>query len=170
MGALAEHVGRYLPPSKPKHAVARFVAQMNRVVNGLGCSSTQLMNPHGMAQKGHLSCAADIIKLSRRAMEWDVFRAIVKKKSFHEPRNWLPWRNTNQLLGTCDSLEIDGLKTGWVPGISSKSKRTVEGTNGLPIHGCLASTVVLNGERFFFVVLGSAGKVERFTDSKVLMR
>lgn len=46
-----------------------FVAQMNQRAAELGMTRTHFVNPHGLEEEGHYSCAEDLVKMGRHAIE-----------------------------------------------------------------------------------------------------
>lgn len=72
--------------------IARFVAEMNRLVKKVGITrdsppSTYFMSPHGMGHERNLSCALDIAHFSREAMKIRLFKKIVKSTKYTAEAN-----------------------------------------------------------------------------------
>ena len=68
--ALAEHAAGSVPA---------FVARMNRKAEQLGLAVTRFRNPCGLDAEGHVSSAADLLRLSRAAMANVEFARIVSQ-------------------------------------------------------------------------------------------
>lgn len=66
--ALAEHLGGN---------VDSFVASMNQRAKELGCQNTNFVNPNGLHDPNHYSCAYDIALIFRQAMQHDLFLQII---------------------------------------------------------------------------------------------
>jgi D-alanyl-D-alanine carboxypeptidase len=91
---------------------------MNALANQLKMTRTRFVNPHGVDQNVKplpYSCAEDVARLTRYAMNRASFRFYVSQKerqiSFQRGNRKLSYllRNTNELVGT---RGIDGVKTG----------------------------------------------------------
>ena len=126
-------------------SVDAFVARMNERAVELGLAQTTFANPHGLDAENHLSSAADILTLTRRNLEYPLFREIVSQASITVGGH--PLRNTNRLLGTLAGA--DGVKTG---------------TTDLAGQ-CLVASVTRDGHRLLIVILGSR---DRYADARAL--
>ena len=159
--ALAEHLGgRFAAPdTRPSlpDPLDAFVAEMNRTAEQLGMQATHYCNPHGMTAEGHLSTAADLLRLVHAARQVPSFRDYVTTRQHgctvtggSGTRRNVLWKNTNHLL----AIEgYDGVKTG-----------TTEAAGA-----CLVSSGRRTQE-FLVVVLGSATSDARYVDSRNLFR
>ena len=74
-----------------------------------------MMNPHGMHKMGNLSSASDMVRITAECMKSQLFREIVRKKSY-VGQAWVggslksyDWQNTNKIL---DPDFCIGAKTG----------------------------------------------------------
>ncbi|MGZ4985781.1 MAG: D-alanyl-D-alanine carboxypeptidase family protein [Chthoniobacterales bacterium] len=120
---LADHVGRAITSIVPATngnagPVGIFVSQMNALAKTLHMDRTHFVNPHGIdanVKPLPYSCAYDLARLTRYAMERAGFRFYVSQKerqiSFNragKSHNYM-LRNTNELLGT---EGVEGVKTG----------------------------------------------------------
>jgi D-alanyl-D-alanine carboxypeptidase len=120
---LADHVGRAItsivPPTNEKaDSVGVFVGQMNALAKNLRMERTRFVNPHGIdanVKPLPYSCAYDMARLTRYAMERAGFRFYVSQKerqiSFNRAGKTQSYvlRNTNELLGV---EGVEGVKTG----------------------------------------------------------
>lgn len=158
--ALAEHFGKRFAKDAPKNADPHdlFVAEMNRTAKRLGMKNTQYRNPHGLTARGHLSSAADLLRLAHAATRNPAFRKYIRTRqhgcTVEGPggykRNVL-WKNTNRLLG----IEgYAGVKTGTTSAAGA----------------CLVSMGRRKNDDLIVVVLGSAASASRYTDSRNLYR
>ena len=71
--ALAEHLGG---------TVDAFVERMNARAEELGCKNTHFVNPNGLHDPNHYSCAYDIALMFRQAMQHDLFLTIISTKDY----------------------------------------------------------------------------------------
>lgn len=159
--ALAEHFGPRAAGAEPTDEVAAydlFIQAMNAKAKELGMTGTGYRNPHGLTADGHVTTAADMVKLARAAMKQPLLRQVVATSRYGctldsvdgYQRN-VVWKNTNRLLGW---EGFDGVKTG---------------TTG-PAGACLVSSGSRDGRRLIIVVLGAASSDSRYVDSRNLYR
>lgn len=160
--ALAEHFGARCDPPEGKKdeadPLARFVAEMNRTAAKLEMKQTHYANPHGLSAKGHVSTAADLLKLAFTALQDERFGAYVNTPQHGcqligpsgYQRN-VVWKNTNQLLKIDN---YDGVKTGTTDGAGA----------------CLVSRSRRGDDQLLMVVLGSTSSDARYVDSRNLYR
>ncbi|WP_447975351.1 D-alanyl-D-alanine carboxypeptidase family protein [Nitrospira sp. Kam-Ns4a] len=128
--AAAEHVGG---------SEEGFVALMNRKAAAMGLQDTHFSNACGFDAPTHYSTAADLAKLTEKALQDPVFRAFVREKyevisAVNANRSYL-LRNTNRLLGAVPGVE--GVKTGF----TSQAGR------------CLVAKVSQDGKELLLVLL-----------------
>jgi D-alanyl-D-alanine carboxypeptidase (penicillin-binding protein 5/6) len=158
--ALAEHFGTRLAPPNKKYASSydAFIGAMNQAAQELGMDTTHYENPNGLPEKGHQSCAGDLLKLTYASMQLPLFceyvstprRGCTVEGPGGYKRNLL-WKNTNKLLG----IEgYDGIKTGT--------------TNAA--GACLVSQSSRGGKPLTIVVLGATSSDGRYVDSRNLYR
>jgi D-alanyl-D-alanine carboxypeptidase len=160
--ALAEHFGsRFEPPkrrSNENDAVARFVAEMNRMAEKLKLTETRYQNPNGLPEKGHVSSARDLVRLTCAARQFPLFRECVASRQ-HEAavssrdgaRRKLVWKSTNRLLAIAG---YTGVKTGYTKGAGS----------------CLVSSGERGSDSLVVVVLGAPSAAAAVADSRNLYR
>lgn len=127
--AVAWHIG-----GDEKH----FVAMMNERSGTLGLKDTQFANPCGFDAPGHYSTAADLAKLTERALQQPIFsmmvRTLVRDIRTVDGRRQLMIHSTNELLKDPD---VNGVKTGY----TSKAGR------------CLIASMFKDGHRLLLVGL-----------------
>jgi len=160
--ALAEHLGPRFDAveagDSPDDPLPRFVAEMNRTAEALDMSATTYKNPHGLTEAGHVSTAADLLKLARAAMQLESFREYVSTpqrgctvRGAEGYRRNMLWKNTNQLLSIDGYL---GVKTGTTDAAGA----------------CLISCGRRGDDELLMVVLGSQSGAARYTDTRNLFR
>ncbi|HTI49630.1 MAG TPA: D-alanyl-D-alanine carboxypeptidase family protein, partial [Planctomycetaceae bacterium] len=159
--ALAEHLGKRFEPATRKGAdepLARFVAEMNRTAKRLEMSATRYVNPNGLPEKGHVSSARDLVRLTVAARRHALFREIAATRQHNVEvvgrdgkRRTLTWKNTNRLLAIAG---YSGVKTGYTRSAGS----------------CLVSTGERGKDSLIVVVLGAPSAAAAVTDSRNLYR
>lgn len=94
-------------------SVAGFARMMNLEAWRLGCRNTHFVNPNGLQNPDHYTCAYDMALIARRAMQIPEFRKIVDTKYYlWRGKEWTSYlSNLNQLLWTYPGA--NGVKTGW---------------------------------------------------------
>jgi D-alanyl-D-alanine carboxypeptidase (penicillin-binding protein 5/6) len=116
----------------------RFVAKMNERAGTLGLKDTHFANACGFDASGHYSTAADLAKLTERALQQPIFsmmvRTLVRDIRTVDGGRQLVLQSTNELL---KDPEVNGVKTGY----TSKAGR------------CLIASMFKNGHRLLLVGL-----------------
>ena len=90
-----------------------FVERMNEKAAAIGMTSTHFMNPHGLEEDGHYSCASDLCIMGRYAMEHYPFirRAVITRSIDVTPGGYeLTLYSTDDLMERYEGLR--GIKTG----------------------------------------------------------
>ena len=96
-------------------SVEAFVELMNNKAVELGLTHTHFANPHGLNEPGHYSCALDMCKMGRYAMEnYPFIRDAVRTRTLSISPGGHPvtLESTDQLMDYYDGLL--GIKTGWL--------------------------------------------------------
>ncbi len=153
-------------------SIPAFIEEMNKRAAELGMEQTGYANPHGLDAAGHHTTAYDLYLLTRKAMEYPLYREIVSTASITipatnaaEPRELL---NSNALLAE----ERYGGAYYYSNNIGGKT-----GTTG-GAGNCLTS-VSQSGDRTLYAVILGAETVEydngsivrfAFTESRDLFR
>ena len=126
----------------------RFVAMMNERARQLGLKDTKFANPCGFDASGHYSSAADLAKLTERALQQPFFsmmvRTLVRDISTVDGAKRISLRSTNELLVDPD---VNGVKTGY----TSKAGR------------CLIASMFKDGQRLLLVGLNVMDRWEQAT-------
>lgn len=103
--AIAEHIGG---------SVEKFAELMNIKALAVGTVNTHFTNPHGLPDDNHYTCAYDLARITRHALNNPVFSQIVstRNKMLKDPEeeSGRILSNTNKLLWKY--LWADGVKTG----------------------------------------------------------
>lgn len=64
-------------------SVDGFVQMMNEEAKALGATHTHFVNPYGMTEEGHYTCAYDIYLMFNAAMQYDTFLDIINRESYY---------------------------------------------------------------------------------------
>lgn len=130
-----------------------FCELMNAKASQLGLSHTHFMNPHGMEEDGHYSCAHDLVVMGRHALlNYPVIAQAVVRRSYTIKVGGAErtYKSTDELMGTYGGL--CGIKTGAV-----ESGKTFLGSSKR------------HGLQLFTNVLGCQTSHGRFADTATLM-
>ena len=144
-------------------SVDNFVKMMNDRASELGCVNTHFVNPTGMHDTNHYSCAYDMYLIAREAMKNSTFQTIVntaqKKLPATNKNSERIIYTTNELIrSSYSSIYYDncyGIKTG----------------HTTPAGYCLVSYAKQGGYSYYSVVLGAKAGTEyagSFTETKRL--
>lgn len=143
--AMAEKVGG---------SIEGFVRMMNERAKSLGLVNTNFMNPHGLDQDNHYSCARDMSIMGRELVKHEkileftsIYEDYLKKPDGSS--TWLV--NTNRLVRFYNG--VDGLKTGFTS------------TAGY----CITTTAKRDGMRILSVVMGAETSDKRSEDTVSLL-
>ncbi|MBS0652785.1 MAG: D-alanyl-D-alanine carboxypeptidase [Verrucomicrobia bacterium] len=74
---IAQHVSGSVP---------QFMNELNAYVKAKGCKDTILFTPHGLPHPDHKTTAYDMAKLTRIALQYPIFREVVKAVKFPRPQ------------------------------------------------------------------------------------
>ncbi len=136
---------------------ANFVLLMNAEAEMLDLQHTHYMNVHGLDETGHYSSAADLARLTARALEDPTIAAIVATPAFVLPATsghpTLTLHNTNLLLYPPEYPGILGVKTGFTGNAGYCLVFAAQGPTG----------------RLIGVVLGEPTDAARFDDARALL-
>lgn len=130
-----------------------FVELMNQKAQELGMTHTHFMNPHGMDEEGHYSCAADLAVMGRVALtEYPFIASTVRLRS---------------VTGTVGGYETVFYSTDDLMG-------SYEGMLGIKTGSVYAGTAFLGAARrdgvtLYTAVLGCATTSGRFTDTESML-
>ena len=126
----------------------RFVAMMNERASKLGLADTHFVNPCGFDAPGHYSTAADLAKLTERALQQPIFsmmvRTVTRDIASVDGARQVVLRSTNELLLDPD---VTGVKTGY----TNKAGR------------CLIASMFKDGHQLLLVGLNVRDRWEQAT-------
>lgn len=141
--AIAEYIGG---------TEENFVKMMNDKAKEIGCKETTFNNSHGLTDEKHLTSAYDLSLMGKYAMQNEIFRSIVIKKTY----DWdgVEWQsrliNLNKLLWRMP--EATGIK----PGYTTQAKNT------------LVASAKKDGKELICVILGvESGDI--YNEAKTLL-
>jgi D-alanyl-D-alanine carboxypeptidase (penicillin-binding protein 5/6) len=104
--ALAYHVSGSIPA---------FAALMNATAEGLGCTDSHFVNPHGLHDDKHYTTASDLARIAAYAMRNEDFHRIVGTKTHKTPWEGRSYgrvlTNKNKILSMYEGG--NGVKTGF---------------------------------------------------------
>ncbi len=97
---------------------SKFVGWMNETAAAMGLDHTHFMNPHGLDQSGHYSCARDLAVLARAALSIPLIRQITSTLTYTIPASKA---HAAHYLENANESEwwypgADGGKPGWTGG------------------------------------------------------
>lgn len=94
-------------------SVEAFAARMTMRARQLGAVNSHFVNPHGLPNKDHYTCAHDMAIIARAAMQQPFFRTLVATRTHQwvSPSGVKELYNHNRLLKRFPGCT--GLKTGW---------------------------------------------------------
>ncbi len=97
---------------------SKFVGWMNATAAAMGLDHTHYMNPHGLDQSGHYSCARDLAVLARAALSIPLIRQITSTLTYTIPATKT---HAAHYLENANEAEwwypgADGGKPGWTGG------------------------------------------------------
>ena len=154
-------------------SIPAFVERMNSRAAELGCTGTHFVNPHGMPEDDHYTTASDLAKITREAMQHELFVTICNTLSRTVPAtnksDTRTLQNTNGLINP-NSIMYPGYY--YEPAAGVKTGHTTAAGY------CLISTALQNDMHMLCVVLGAGEGVRAngtaeyysFTDSLTLYR
>ena len=149
--AVAEHIGG---------SVEKFADMMNEKAAQLGCINTHFVNPNGLHDENHYTCAYDMALITQEAMKYDKFREIIHTQEYCYPETNLVkekryFANHHGMLMD-ESRAYDGF-------IGGKTGYTDEAWN------TLVSTAERNGMLLIGVVLHAPGQDSEYGDTKTVL-
>lgn len=151
---LAEHVGG---------SVEGFAKMMNDKAKEIGCTNSHFVNPNGIHDEKHYSCAYDMYLISKYAMQNETFAKIVSTYKYILPetnkytKKDRVMENTNSFLNpksTYYNENVKGIKTG----------TTKQAGN------CLITYSENDGLKFITVVLGAQTSDSKFSETKKILK
>lgn len=149
--AVAEHIGG---------SIENFADMMNKKAEELGCVNTHFVNPNGLHDDNHYTCAYDMALITQAAMKYDKFREIIHTQEYSYPETNLVkekryFVNHHGML-TDESRAYDGF-------IGGKTGYTDEAWN------TLVSTAQRDGVLLISVVLHADGQDIEYGNTKTVL-
>ena len=149
--AVAEHIGG---------SVEKFADMMNQKAEELGCVNTHFVNPNGLHDDNHYTCAYDMALITQAAMKYDKFREIIHTQEYCYPETNLVkekryFANHHGMLMD-ESRAYDGF-------IGGKTGYTDEAWN------TLVSTAERDGMLLISVVLHANGQDIEYANTKTVL-
>ena len=130
-------------------SVENFSDLMNQKAAELGCINTHFVNPNGIHDENHYSCAYDLALIGKYAMQNEIFREIVKTTTYTLPANEALgietryFRTTNDLIRESSDYYYPyctGIKTGYTD----------------PAENCIVASAKKDGLELITVILGGS--------------
>lgn len=126
-------------------SVETFVEMMNSLAAEVGCENTHFANPHGLDEDEHYSCAKDMAKLTKYAMEFPVFNEITATKEYTLPQTNM---NSERKIRTTNFLMLSGYREYYLE--EAKGVKTGSTTNA---GKCVVTTATKNGYSYIAVAM-----------------
>lgn len=84
-------------------SIEGFAEMMNQRAAELGCVNTHFVNPHGLHNENHYTCARDMALITRAALQYHAFRKIAGTRTYVCPKTNMVdeeryWYNHNQMI------------------------------------------------------------------------
>lgn len=145
-------IAEYMNGSIPK-----FASQLNQyLVDKIGVSATNFVNPHGLFDENHYTTAYDLAKITNYAIKNDIFKQIFGTKELEwNGEGWQTTLFTHHLIlkGEIEYKEVTGGKTGYV----DQSGQT------------LATTAENDKIHLTVIIMNAKSKNDAYNDTKKLL-
>ena len=151
---LAEHISG---------STDEFAKLMNEKAKELGCKNTNFVNPNGIHNKNHYSCAYDLALIGQYAMKFSDIMRIAMVRQYTLPTT-NKYNKTDRIFNATNALinnesknkyyypYATGLKTGYTDAAGS----------------CIVSTAKKGNLELIVVILKASSIAERYNDCKTL--
>ncbi len=154
-------------------SIPAFVERMNARAQELGCTGSHFVNPHGMPDDDHYTTASDLAKITREAMQHELFVTICDTLSRTVPAT--NKSDTRELQNTNGLINPNSIM---YPGYFYEPASGVKTGHTSAAGYCLVSTAQQDDIRMLCIVLGSGEGVRangttdyyNFTDTITLYR
>ena len=159
---IADMVGRLAAGDRgigTEQALRGGVAEMNRVLDELGCSDSHFVNPDGQDEYGQYTTCRDYLKVLRHAMDNSLIRSVVSKYEYScedLTGNDHYWTTTNSMINPDSEHYYAGAK-----GIKTGSADDA--------GYCLALAAERGGRTLISLVVGAESGSHRCRVTKKLM-
>ena len=148
--AVAEHVGN--------GSAAAFVKMMNSRAEELGCVNTNFVNPHGLHDDNHYTCAYDLALIMKKCVEYTTFCRISDNYYYELPATNL----TSEARLLAQTHQILRRKISYEGVYAGKTGHTDEAGN------CLVTAAERDGVNLVCVVMGESSSDDCYTDTIAL--
>lgn len=141
--------------------VDQFVSMMNDRAKELGCVNTHFVNPNGLHDEDHYTCAYDLYLIAQQAMKNSTFATVV-----NTAQKKLPATNMNEerIIYTTNSLILSSYSS-----IYYDNCYGIKTGHTTPAGYCLVSYAKQSGYTYYSVVLGAKAGEEyagSFTETR----
>ncbi len=126
-------------------SIVKFVEMMNALAEEVGCENTHFANPHGLDEDGHYSCAKDMARLSKFAMEFPVFNEITATKEYTLPETN---KNPERKIRTTNFLMLNGYREYYL-----EEARGIKTGSTTKAGKCVVTTATKNGYSYIAVAM-----------------
>ena len=138
-------------------SIPKFASQLNQyLVDKIGVSATNFVNPHGLFDENHYTTAYDLAKITNYAIKNDIFKQIFGTKEIEwNGEGWQTTLFTHHLIlkGEIEYKEVTGGKTGYV----DQSGQT------------LATTAENDKIHLTVIIMNAKSKNDAYNDTKKLL-
>lgn len=135
------------------------VAEMNKVLEELGCTNSHFVNPDGQDEDGQYTTCRDYLKVLRHAMTNPLIRTVVSKyhyECYDEAGGFHSWNTTNSMVNPDSVYYYEGAK-----GIKTGSANAA--------GYCLALEAERGGRTLISLVVGAESGAHRCTVTTKMM-
>ncbi len=146
------------PTLSGQKAIDHFADMMNATARALGMTGSHFVNPHGIHDREHYTCIADLITIGKLALENDLimkYAGTVKDSVPFSYGQTAHWKNTNKLIDPESQYyhpDAIGLKTG----------------NTSAAGSCVLTAFELDGEYILIGTFRCQRPEDRFIDAAKL--
>lgn len=134
-----------------EEAVNRFLTRLNKRIQNMGLTDTQLVDPDGWGVPGHYSSAYDLAAFMMYAMRYPRFVKAFSTLTYETADGSYEFRNNNRMLRTYEG--IVGGKTGYDDDAG----------------WCLINVAQRNGRRVIAVTMNGVAPDDWYDDNRVLL-
>ncbi|MDO5783452.1 MAG: D-alanyl-D-alanine carboxypeptidase family protein [Eubacteriales bacterium] len=142
-------------------SVDQFVSMMNDRAKELGCVNTHFVNPNGLHNENHYTCAYDLYLIAQQAMQNSTFATVVNTAQKKLPASNM---NAERIIYTTNSLILSSYSS-----IYYDNCYGIKTGHTTPAGYCLVSYAKQSGYTYYSVVLGAKAGEEyagSFTETR----
>ena len=131
-----------------------FVAEMNSWVQSLGCKNTHFVNPDGLHDPNHYSTAADLAKITLKALQNDTFERISTTVQYKYKNT--TFTHTNLMLQSGYVFYSDSIRLRSNVDLHIQKGARLKATGNIEEAGyCVITKASKDGYNYLAVVLGA---------------